>query len=277
MKPYYQDELMTVYCGNCLDVMPTLEQVDLTVTSPPYDKLRVYEGYDFDFEAIAKELYRVTEHRGVVVWVVSDQTIKGSETLTSFKQALYFRELGFNVETMIYHNPATGAKGSNYYYWQAFEYMFVFVKEGQPKTSNRIANIENSRANMPVGVFPKNELVGSRQGRLHAIRPQKSTLSNVWRIVSGYLKNDFTDHPAPFPEKLANDHIITWSNPGEVILDPMMGSGTTGKMALLNGRKFIGIDVSEKYCEMAVNRILNSQKQLELAMWGFSLAPNRNA
>lgn len=253
MKPYYQDDSATVYCANCLDVLPELEQVDLTVTSPPYDKLRVYEGYDFDFESIANELYRVTKYRGIVVWVVSDQTIKGSETLTSFRQALYFRNLGFNVETMIYQQAGTGAKGSNYYHWQAFEYMFVLAKDGQPKTSNRIADIKNCSAGKLRGFAPKAAQLGSRVNRQNVINPDFSVRPNIWRYACG--TNDKTDHPAPFPEKLANDHIITWSNPSEIVLDPMMGSGTTGKMALLNGRRFIGIDVSEKYCEMAVKRI----------------------
>lgn len=260
MKPYYQDDTATIYCGNCAEIMPQLEQVDLTVTSPPYDKLRAYEGYDFDFESIAKELYRITTHRGIVVWVVSDQTINGSETLTSFKQALYFRSLGFNVETMIYQQAGTGAKGSNYYYWQAFEYMFVFAKDGQPKTSNRIADVKNSRGGTKVGLHPKNTEIGSRSGRIHAVCPEFSVRPNIWRYVCGH--NDRTDHPAPFPEKLANDHIITWSNPGDVVFDPMMGSGTTWKMAALNGRRFVGIDISEKYCEIAMNRL--SQLQLNL-------------
>ena len=92
--------------GDCLEIMPTLadKSVDLTVTSPPYDNLRTYNGNSqFDFEGIAKELFRVTKDGGVVVWVVGDANINGSETGTSFRQALYFKEIGFNLhDTMIY-------------------------------------------------------------------------------------------------------------------------------------------------------------------------------
>jgi DNA modification methylase len=248
---YYQDDVTTIYCGDCAEILPTLEPVDLTVTSPPYDNLRDYEGYTFNFEAIARGLWQVTKLGGVVVWVVGDQTINGSETLTSFRQALFFRELGFNVETMIYEQAGTGAKGSNYYYWQAFEYMFVFAK-GNPKTSNRIADVKNTRAGEKVGLNPKNTKLGSRSGRIDAVCPSLSVRSNVWRYSARH--NDPTPHPAPFPEQLANDHIRSWSNAGDTILDPMMGSGTTGKMAIKNGCRFIGIDISEKYCEMAVKR-----------------------
>ena len=123
-------EVNKIYCENCIDTMSKMPDgfVDLTVTSPPYDNLRDYKGYSFPFEEIAKELFRITKQGGVVVWVVGDATVNGSETGTSFKQALYFMDLGFNCETMIYKKNGTGACGSNWYYWQTFEYMFVFFK-----------------------------------------------------------------------------------------------------------------------------------------------------
>jgi DNA modification methylase len=252
IKPYYQDEHITLYCGDCAEILPTLDPVDLTVTSPPYDNLRDYEGYVFDFERIAEGLWSVTKPGGVVVWVVADATVNGSETLTSFKQALYFRELGFNVETMIYEVAGTGAKGSNYYYWQAFEYMFVFAK-GQPKTSNRIADVPHSHAGQKLVGGPKGRALSSRVVRKGLVAKDMAIRPNIWR----YNPNDFdrTEHPAMFPNPLAGDHIRTWANPGDTILDPMMGSGTTGKMARINGCKFIGIDISEKYCEIAVQRM----------------------
>jgi len=132
---YNEDNLAT--CGRMPDGF-----IDLVVTSPPYDNLRTYNGFSWDFEALAKELFRVVKKGGVVVWVVGDATVNGSETGTSFRQALYFKEIGFNLETMIYEQAGTGAKGSNYYYWQSFEFMFVLAK-GQPKTSNRIADVKN--------------------------------------------------------------------------------------------------------------------------------------
>lgn len=241
--------------GDCAQVMRGFEDacIDLTVTSPPYDNLRSYRGYTFNFEAIARELYRVTKPGGVVVWVVGDATINGSETGTSFKQALYFKEIGFNLhDTMIYQVPGTGAKGSNLAYWQVFEYMFVLSK-GSPKTVNRLKDKRNKRAGSSTN--GKNA-VGTRAHRFGGtIVDEYGYRDNVWIILPGNNGDDQTNHPAPFPEDLARDHILSWSNPGDTVLDPMCGSGTTGKMAVKYQRNFIGIEISEDYLNIARKRI----------------------
>ena len=242
------------------------ESIDLTVTSPPYDNLRTYNGnieqWSFEkFQEIAKELYRVTADGGVVVWVVGDATIKGSETGTSFRQALYFKDIGFNLhDTMIYKAPGTGAKGSNLCYWQAFEYMFVLSK-GRPKTVNRLRDKPNKKAGTKC--TSNKQARESVRTRLH---PEGGTKvaefgirDNVWVIASGNGHGDYTGHPAPFPEQLANDHIISWSNEGDIVLDPFMGSGTTAKMALLNNRNYIGFELSEEYCKIAEERIRKAE------------------
>jgi DNA modification methylase len=254
-------EMDRIICGDSALVMAQFPDncIDLTVTSPPYDNLRTYNGFTFDFEAIAGQLWRVTKPGGVVVWVVGDATKNGSESLTSFKQALYFRELGFNVETMIYKQMGTGAKGSNYYYWQAFEFMFVLSK-GQPRTSNRIADHKNVKAGCTTGSSPKMNNLKSRTERGKRIVPEYSVRQNVWAYPAH--KGEKTDHPAPFPEALAHDHIISWSNPGDVVLDPMCGSGTTLKMAMLTGRKYLGIDISAEYCELTRNRLEQVTKRI---------------
>jgi DNA modification methylase len=249
---------VTLHLGDCAEVLKTLaaESVDLTVTSPPYDNLRKYKGYTFDFEPIARELYRVTKPGGVVVWVVGDATIDGSETLTSFKQALYFKEIGFNAhDTMIYKKVA-GATGSNYCYWQAFEFMFVFSR-GKPKTMSFLTDRENAKApaivNWTVGHRKEN---GEKKGkRVYELKEYGRRL-NIWDYHTGGKTSDTVhDHPAPFPEALARDHILSWSNEGDTVLDPMMGSGTTGKMAVLNNRNFIGIEIAPEYMETAERRI----------------------
>ena len=256
----------TLHLGDCIDVMHTLPDasVDLTVTSPPYDNLRTYgkdfDAATFDWRSIIAELYRLTKPGGVVVWVVADATINGSETGTSFRQALYAMECGFNCETMIYEQAGTGAKGSNYYYWQAFEYMFVCAK-GQPKASNRIADIVNSGAGRLRRLGTKNRIINSRTERrvrnpLFCVRP------NVWTLTA--TGSDITDHPAPFPEALVRDHIISWSNEGDTVFDPMMGSGTTGKMAVTLGRKFVGIELDADYFAIAQERIDKATWQLSM-------------
>ena len=230
--------------------------VDLTVTSPPYDNLRTYKGFIFDYKSMLKELYRVTKNGGVLVWITGDATINGSETLTSFRHALSAKEIGFNVhDTMIYQKDSCQFPEINRYY-PSFEYMFIFSK-GKPKTTNLIADKPNRRygkkvvsstQRQPDGTTIKmsaNKTNPNRQVKEFGVR------TNVWLYSPGYMKSTKDKiaykHPAQFPEQLAQDHIISWSNEGDIVLDPMCGSGTTCKMAWLNKRNFIGIDISEEY------------------------------
>lgn len=240
--------------GDCLEVMKGIpdKSVDMVLTSPPYDNLRDYKGYTFDFEGIAKELYRIVKDGGVVVWIVGDATIKGSETGTSFKQALYFKEIGFNLhDTMIYRkvNPVPLTHNR---YEQGFEYMFVFSK-GKPKTFNPIMvdcktkGMDTKRRTF----YQKADGILEKGNKNEPVKNTKQK-DNVWDIPTYSGKYG---HPAIFPEKLAEDHILSWSNEGDVILDPMAGSGTTLKMAKKNNRNYIGIEISEEYIEIIKARL----------------------
>ena len=238
--------------------------IDLTVTSPPYDNLRSYNGNnsqwgDHVWRQVLSELYRVTKQGGVVVWVVGDATIKGSETGTSFKQALYAMECGFNLhDTMIYKKTGGGARGSNFCYWQNFEYMFVFSK-GRPKSINLICDKKNAKAGSNDSGVNGRAKNGSKRYKKIGKVAEFGRRENVWTICAGNnTSDDKTDHPAVFPESLAKDHITSWSNSGDVIFDPFMGSGTTGKMAKLTGRNFIGIELDEGYFKIAQERIANA-------------------
>lgn len=242
-----------IYNEDCLSTMSLMNDgfINLTVTSPPYDNLRKYNGYSFDFENVAKELFRVTKEGGVLVWVVGDATIKGSETGTSFKQALFFMECGFNLyDTMIYEKASRIPTESRYY--NVIEYMFVFSK-GKPTTFNPIADHKNITA----GAVKRMDKVINKGDNIKSdkinITGEFSRRSNIWRYGTG--GNDKTGHPAVFPERLVNDHIISWSNKNDLVYDPFMGSGTTAKMAILNNRYFIGSEISSEYCETANNRI----------------------
>lgn len=245
-----------IYNTDCVEGMKLLPNnyIDLTVTSPPYDNLRKYNGYNWDFEQTAKELYRITKQGGIVVWIVADSTIKGSETGTSFKQALFFKECGFNLyDTEIYQKqnyvPLTHKR-----YEQEFEYMFIFSK-GKPKTFNPI-------------MIPCKYAGTETWGNATFYKTNDSGLVNCGKKkvkdfkqhgnIFCYLTNKSKEtkgHPAPFPEKLAKDNIISWSNEGDLVLDPFMGSGTTAKMALETNRNFIGFEISKEYCDIANKRI----------------------
>jgi site-specific DNA-methyltransferase (adenine-specific) len=226
--------------------------IDLTVTSPPYDNLRDYKGYSFPFEDIAKGLYRVTKEGGVVVWVVGDATIEGSETGTSFRQALYFMECGFNLhDTMIWFKPNCFNLGSNNCYVQSFEYMFI-ISKGIPKSQNFIYDKENNSKGHVFRQFMKDkEGKAIQMNSSSEIKPMGKR-RNTWFINVGEKEGD---HPAVFPSELAQDHIKSWSNEGDLIYDPFMGSGTTAKMAHLLKRNWLGSEMSQEYVDLANKRL----------------------
>lgn len=254
-----------IICGDNSEVLETFESnsIDLTVTSPPYDNIRKYNGFKLDLDEVILELYRVTKKGGIVVWVIGDSTEKGSETGTSFKQALAFMEAGFRLhDTMIYEKNTSSfpANRNGKRYTQIFEYMFVFSK-GAPKTGNLICDKPNKWAgHSNWGKNTAREVDGELRdvGKIKEV-PSHSPRNNIWRYIvgGGYATKDKIAHrhPAIFPEKLAEDHILSWSNEGDVVLDPFVGSGTTPKMAKKNGRNYIGIDISEEYCELSRERV----------------------
>ena len=264
-------ELNRIYQTDCLDGMKLLPNgtkdigIDVTITSPPYDDLRNYKGYSFDFENVAKELYRITKDGGVVVWVVGDSTVKGSESGTSFKQALYFMEVGFNLhDTMIYKKNTASfpARRDGIRYSQIFEYMFIFSK-GKPKSVNLICDKPNKWAGSTN--WGKNTQRGKDNDLKETTKikpvPEFSPRNNMWEYVvgGGFASTDKIayEHPAIFPEKLASDHIVSWSNEGDLIFNPFMGSGTTAKMATLTNRKWLGFEISKDYVEITNKRLDN--------------------
>ena len=266
-------ELNKIYNENCLNTMSRMPDnfIDLVVTSPPYDNLRDYNGYSFDFKSIANELFRVIKLGGVVVWVVNDATVNGSESGTSFKQALYFKEIGFNLhDTMIY--AANKVPLTHNRYEQMFEYMFVLSK-GKPKTFNGLkvkTEFSGTIKKMSYETGSTSEKKSSyRSGmdRQYTVNPQKYR-SNIWwySVGSGASTNDEIafKHPAIFPEKLAADHIISWSNERDIIYDPFSGSGSTLKMAHIYNRNWIGSEISLEYCNIIKKRLDTYIRQTKL-------------
>lgn len=257
-----------LYHGNCLDVMSSWKDciIDLTITSPPYDNLRTYNGSldwgEHVWKPIIDEIYRVTKDGGVCVWVVNDATINGSETGTSFKQALYFKETGFNIhDTMIWNKNSCRYPETNRYY-PSFEYMFVFSKK-KPKTYNLIKDRQNKHAGAKLARKKNNRGVDGVIRENSAYKNEKNrklkeygTRYNIWNIDHSGTEGS-KEHPATFPEHLVNDHIISWSSVNDTVLDLMMGSGTTGVACKNLNRNFIGIEKDETYFNLAKNRIEN--------------------
>ena len=259
-------ELNNIYNCDCRDGLKQLEDnsVDLTVTSPPYDSLRTYQddefAWNFDiFKEVADELYRVTKPGGVVVWVVGDEVVNGGETGTSFRQALYFQEVGFKIhDTMIYEKNSSTfpAKANSKRYSQIFEYMFVFTKGKIRGDIKLIADKRNKWAGWTNwGTKTQYDKEGNLVQSKKNIKPtpEFSLRTNIWKYTVSF--NDKTGHPAVFPEKLAEDHILSWTNEGDVVLDPFMGSGTTAKMAMLNKRNYIGFEKNEEYWAVSLKRV----------------------
>lgn len=254
-----------IICGDNVETMVTFpdECIDLVVTSPPYDNLRTYSADSpvaelWDFEGVADQLWRIIKPGGVVVWVVNDATVNGSETGTSFRQALHFMDIGFRLhDTMIYKKENAVPLTHNRYE-QQWEYMFVLSK-GKPRVFNPLKDkcINAGRAN-PSGTFRHEGTVTQASHTPKPVSAEKIRY-NIWAYAVGFMKST-TDvsafkHPASFPEALARDHILSWSNEGDIVLDPFSGSGTTAKMALHNGRRFIGIEVNPEYVEISKNRL----------------------
>lgn len=249
-------KLEKIYNEDCLKTMAKMPEcfIDFVITSPPYDDIRNYNGYKFEFELIANELYRVLKENSVIIWVVGDSTINGSESGTSFKQALYFKEIGFNIhDTMIYYKnnpmPQTGKR-----YHQHFEYMFVFSKKA-PKTFNPITEPTKYRgiANM------KNR---GQTGSLEYEKIERTKEKKVGNVFSYSVGGGIStkdkiayNHPAIFPEKLVADQIKTWTNKNDLVYDPFLGSGTTAKIAHLLNRRWIGSEISKEYCDIAEERL----------------------
>lgn len=278
--------LNKITCGESVELMKQLPDniIDLTVTSPPYDNLRAYKGkikkdikfdehFSFPFNDMAKELYRITKDGGIVVWVVNDQIVDGGETGNSFRQALKFQEIGFKIyDTMIYHKNGSPFPESGRYS-QVFEYMFVLLKGKKPKTVNIIKDKENKWAGTsPYGKRTIRTVDGELKDTDSTFVVGKyGSRYNVWYINNGagFSSKDKIayEHPAIFPESLAEDHILSWSNEGDIVFDPMMGSGTTAKMAKMNNRNFIGFDINQEYVDI-------SNKRLDLVKPYNALNPN---
>lgn len=253
-------------CDNLIGISELQDNsIDLTVTSPPYDNLRTYNGYIFDFEKLAQGLYRVTKEGGVVVWVVGDATHNGSESGTSFKQALFFKEIGFNLhDTMIYQKinyvPLTHNR-----YEQSFEYIFVFskrnVKAFNPiktpcKNAGKIEKYglerrQNHGAKHAMRLYPETTYIPTNETKI---------APNIFAYTLGAEK---TGHPAPFPEQLAKDQILSWSNEGDTVLDPFLGSGTTLKMCMETNRNGIGFEINGGYETIIKQRLKLNHRKLD--------------
>lgn len=260
-----ENYLNKIINGDSLEVLQGMPNdiIDLIVTSPPYDDLRDYNKeiiWNFDkFKDIAKELYKIMKKGGVIVWVVGDKTKNGNKSLSSFKQALYFQELGFNIYDVIIYEKTGSAPPHPNRYFNAFEYMFI-ISKGKPKTINLLKDKENKwGGHKTYTEITRREKDGSLTKKGRKTINKFGIRTNIWKYTNGkgFATKDKIayEHPAIFPEKLVLDHICSWSNEGDIVLDIFGGSGTTIKMAKLLNRRWIYIDKVLEYCKIAQKRI----------------------
>lgn len=254
------DYINKIINGNCVDIMKAMpdNSIDMCITSPPYDNLRTYKGFVFPFDDIVKQLFRVIKCGGVVVWIVCDATINGSETCTSFKQAMSFVNTGFNLhDTMIFKKTNPVPQIYRKRYNNEFEYMFVFAK-GAVATHHAL-KMPCLHAGLELkGTTYKNYSKGEqKRGKLANPVKSEKIKGNIWEYVVGKkaVDQEAKKHPAPFPYDLAKDHILSWSNENDIVLDPMCGSGTSCVAAFNNNRRYIGIDICKEYCDLSQERI----------------------
>jgi len=242
-----------LYNEDCLETMQQMpnDYIDLVVTSPPYDNLRIYSGYNFDFNKVVSELFRVLKSGGVVVWVIGDATVNGSESGTSFRHALGFMNAGFRLhDTMIWRKTNPMPKVKTKRYFDVFEYMFIFSK-GQPKTFNPIMQATKQGGKVYNSTVKQISTGKERVAKSFVLNSERYK-DNIWEIAVAQNK---TAHTAVFPEQLANDHIISWSEEGDLVYDPFIGSGTTALAAIKNKRNWLGSEISFEYAEIANQRI----------------------
>lgn len=245
-------ELNKTHCIDNREGMKLLPDnyIDLTVTSPPYDNLRSYNGYCFDFDTVSRELYRVTKEGGIVVWVVGDKVEKGSKSLSCYKQAIHFKEIGFNMFDVIIYQKTSPSPPHKGRYFNSFEYMFILSK-GKPRTTNLLSDRPNKCAGISSGIITRREVDGTLTTKKSLKISDYGIRTNVWTYDVGNNKSSKDKiafkHPAIFPEKLAEDHILSWSNEGDIVMDIFAGSGTVRKMCKLTNRKYIGFEISEEY------------------------------
>ncbi len=265
--PYWTspDGQHVLYCGDCVEVLPEIgeESLDMVLTSPPYDNLRTYKGHQWSFEGTAKALTRTIKTGCAIIWIVGDQTKNGTESGTSFRQALYFLDCcGLNLHQTLVYQKTGGQNGSLRAYYKRTDYMFVLCK-GLLRTFNPLCDKKTQRSGLYRGggkmtregkrIFPK-QLWGS----------DYSKRTNVWTYNPVKGIDNPEDHPAPFPEPLARDHILSWSNPDDRVLDPFAGSCTTGVACIRTGRRFIGIEIDESYCAIGAKRMEEELRQPQL-------------
>ncbi len=256
MTPYYDEAGITIYHGDNCAVMCEMEpaSIDLVVTSPPYDDLRTYGGHSWDFYGVAWNLKRLLKPGGVIVWIVADATKDGSETGSSMEQALHFKRLGLNLHDTMIWNQRDSSMPDASRYWDSWEYMFI-LSSGKPGRINQLRDKPNRKAGVNNGAGEKRIGGGElSRDRWEGTYAAMGVRYNVWDLHCDKGPNR-TLHPAIFPENLARDHILSWSNPGDVVLDPFAGSGTTLKMAKENGRQAIGIEINADYVEIARKRV----------------------
>ena len=263
--------------GDCANILPLLPPADLILTSPPYGSMREYGGFQqaFDFASIASAIVANLTPGGVLVWIVGDQVVDGDESFESLHQALAFKALGLKAhQRLIFHRWSTAGVRANAYY-KDFVDMYVFSK-GKPKVVNLLHDRKNQKAGRPADFCNRagrrGDKIPTYRGQNGKLVPDYSNRGSIWSyptgMAAGQKNGDLTPqelsaHPAIFPIRLAIDHILSWTNSGDLVIDPMAGSGTTLRAAADLERRAIGVEINPSYCALIRHRLSQAVLPME--------------
>lgn len=263
-------ELNEIYCIDCVEGMKKIpdNSVDIVVTSPPYDGIRDYNGFNFDLHETGRGLIRILKEGGIVAMVIQDQTKNFGKTLTSFKTIIdWCDNIGFKLfECVIYRKHGSeGAWWTNRFRVD-HEYMPIFLKGEKPQYFNKenlkVPSIHGGKVMTGSGSRRTDGKTNARVTRPINTMKCRGTIWNY--LMAGDKDPIKRQHPAPFPDQIPLDFIECFCPPGGVVLDPFMGSGSTAVAAKKLNRKYIGFDTSEEYIKIAHARLRNTETQLKV-------------
>ncbi len=254
-KPYFETEDCLLYAGDCLELMKKIDPalVDLTVTSPPYNIGKEYEdpmpleNYLDWCKDWTSEIHRVTKNQGAFWLNIGYLEIPEKGKAVPIPYLLWDKTPFYFIQEVIW-NYGAGVAGRKFFSPRN-EKLLWYVKDQE----NYVFNLDDIRDKNVK--YPNQK----KNGKLKC-NPLGKNPSDVWQIpkvTSGANRSskERMPHPAQFPIALIDRIVKASSNPNEIVLDPFLGSGTSAIVALSNGRKFVGFEINEKYCDLAVERI----------------------
>lgn len=235
------------------------DSVDLVLFSPPYDGVRDYRGnWTLDLPALGSELLRVVKDGGFAVMVIADGTKNQRKSMTTFRTAVAWEDAGWSLfESVIYSRD--GRPGA---WWATrfrvdHEHILMFYKGKRPRPVTHHDGLRVPSKHAGKKWTGTQRLTDGTLVKTSATVAADKCRGTIWHYATSNSEGNRTKakHPATFPDALARDVILALSAPGDVVYDPMMGSGTSVVIAAQEGRRWLGNDFFAEYVEIAQQRL----------------------